>query len=926
MKKRMSKILSVVLTCLMVCTSIAIPVSAAEPTLPGQKIVLTSPTGTIKAGDEIKLEMGINNPSNLAGVQYKLKWNPEYLSIDTGMQFGKYKCYVAPGDPNIFTKTYDINLNNAANGTIVIGGLAGFSFEDYTDPISLGTLKLTVLPAAAGQTVKIEVVESESYAISEIAGVTKTEYLDVSDNASFTVEGAAVTKHIVTFKNEDAVVKSFEVEDGKAIGAEMPADPTKEGYTFDGWYDGETKITAETTVTGNITATAKFTAIPATKYTVTFKNEDTVVKSVDIEDGKAIGAENMPADPTKDGHTFDGWFDGETKITSETVVTGNITATAKFTKNSTGGVTLPGQKIVLTSPTGTIKAGDEIKLEMGINNPSNLAGVQYKLKWNPEYLSIDTGMQFGKYKCYVAPGDPNIFTKTYDINLNNAANGTIVIGGLAGFSFEDYTDPISLGTLKLTVLPAAAGQTVKIEVVESESYAISEIAGVTKTEYLDVSDNASFTVEGAAVTQYTVKFNDGTTDVKTVQIDENAAIGAENMPADPTKEGYTFDGWFDGETKITAETVVTGNIAATAKFTLIPPTQYAVTFKDGETTVDTVMVNKGETVTAEKMPKAPEKTGYTFKGWFIGEDEFTGDTVVNDNITVTAVYEINKYTVTFKDGENELGKADVDYNTAIGAANMPADPTKEGYTFDGWYDGETKITAETVVTGNITATAKFDVKSYQVTFDIDGTTEKVVTINYGDKIGDEMPADPVKEGYVFKGWFNGEEEITKDTEVKGSFTATAKFEEKVPENFTVTFVSDGKTVYMADILEGTTIGDANIPNDRVKDGYTFKGWFNGDDEVKADTTVTGSITVEAKFEVTPAEEIFSLGDADGSGEINGADIVLFRQKLLRRPVMVFDSSKDLYKDGEFDGNDVIRLAQYYAGLLDDSNIQITPAP
>ncbi|MDY3303258.1 MAG: hypothetical protein SOW78_03115, partial [Clostridia bacterium] len=79
MKKRMSKILSVVLTCLMVCTSIAIPVFAAEPTLPGQKIVLTSPTGTIKAGDVINLEMGINNPRNLAGVQYKLKWNPEYL-------------------------------------------------------------------------------------------------------------------------------------------------------------------------------------------------------------------------------------------------------------------------------------------------------------------------------------------------------------------------------------------------------------------------------------------------------------------------------------------------------------------------------------------------------------------------------------------------------------------------------------------------------------------------------------------------------------------------------------------------------------------------------------------------------------------------------------------------------------------------------
>ena len=663
-----------------------------------------------------------------------------------------------------------------------------------------------------------------------------------------------------------------------------------------------------------VNASFKVEGTAVTQYTVKFNDGTTDVKTVQIDENTAIGAENMPADPTKEGYTFDGWFDGETKITAETVVTGNITATAKFTVK-------PGvseRRIELTSPTGTINVGDYVEIPVSINNADMINGYQFKVTWDPTLL-------FAESSCYKkASNDPDV-AESSTVNKAHISEGYIIANGASSDDeiLKGHTSSYTFGTLKLKVLDAAAGKTVDVKVeVGEDTYATM---GIDVIE-LGAPVNASFKVEGTAVTQYTVKFNDGTTDVKTVQIDENTAIGAENMPADPTKEGYTFDGWFDGETKITAETVVTGNIAATAKFTLIPPTQYAVTFKDGETTVDTVMVNKGETVTAEKMPKAPEKTGYTFKGWFIGEDEFTGDTVVNDNITVTAVYEINKYTVTFKDGENELGKADVDYNTAIGAENMPADPTKEGYTFDGWYDGETKITAETVVTGNITATAKFDVKSYQVTFDIDGTTEKVVTINYGDKIGDEMPADPVKEGYVFKGWFNGEEEITKDTEVKGSFTATAKFEEKVPENFTVTFVSDGKTVYMADILEGTTIGDANIPNDRVKDGYTFKGWFNGDDEVKADTTVTGSITVEAKFEVTPAEEIFSLGDADGSGEINGADIVLFRQKLLRRPVMVFDSSKDLYKDGEFDGNDVIRLAQYYAGLLDDSNIQITPAP
>ena len=830
MKRNLYKIFSLVLTCLLICTSLYVPAIADTP----QRIELGSPAETVKVGDTVDIPIVISNPNNLNGLQLKLTWDITELSATEG-------CFTrAENTKDLFKALYSVNDKNVAKGSFLVSGSAESDtlFKDDTTPYKIGTIRFTVLAGAAGKKVTVSVDPKKTK-----GNVGTTSLIFAAPvNAEIEVESAATTKYTVTFKNEDAVVKSFEVEDGKTIGAEMPADPTKEGYTFDGWYDGETKITAETVVKGNITATAKFTA-----------------KTVDVP-----------------------------------------------------------QRIELGSPAETVKVGDTVDIPIVISNPNNLNGLQLKLTWDITELSATEG-------CFTrAENTKDLFKALYSVNDKNVAKGSFLVSGSAESDtlFKDDTTPYKIGTIRFTVLAGAAGKKVTVSVDPKKTK-----GNVGTTSLIFAAPvNAEIEVESAAVTQYTVKFNDGTTDVKTVQIDENTAIGAENMPADPTKEGYTFDGWFDGETKITAETVVKGNITATAKFTLIPPTQYAVTFKDGETTVDTVMVNKGETVTAEKMPKAPEKTGYTFKGWFIGEDEFTGDTVVNDNITVTAVYEINKYTVTFKDGENELGKADVDYNTAIGAANMPADPTKEGYTFDGWYDGETKITAETVVTGNITVTAKFDVNSYQVTFDIDGTTEKVVTINYGDKIGDEMPADPVKEGYVFKGWFNGEEEITKDTEVKGIFTATAKFEEKVPENFTVTFVSDGKTVYMADILEGTTIGDANIPNDRVKDGYTFKGWFNGDDEVKADTTVTGNITVEAKFEVTPAEEIFSLGDADGSGEINGADIVLFRQKLLRRPVMVFDSSKDLYKDGEFDGNDVIRLAQYYAGLLDDSNIQITPAP
>ena len=718
MNKKMAKVFAWLLTCMLIFTCIP-TVSLADTVMrPGQSLGLESPTGTVKAGDIIQIPAYITNPEGLMGITLKITWDPTLLSADTSKMS---KCYTKPADTddglNMFSSLFDLNMNDADKGSFVVAGSTGEKeFDGVTEELSLGTFKFTVLPAAAGKTIEIKIDADASSGSAWEGNKSVKQILDTPINASFAVEAEATTK-----------------------------------------------------------------------YTVTFKNEDTIVKSVDIEEGKAIGAE-MPEDLTKDGYTFNGWFDeNDVKITAETVVKGNITATAKFTKNS-GDVMRPGQSLGLKSPTGTVKAGDIIQIPAYITNPEGLMGITLKITWDPTLLSADTSKMS---KCYTKPADTddglNMFSSLFDLNMNDADKGSFVVAGSTGEKeFDGVTEELSLGTFKFTVLPAAAGKTIEIKIDADASSGSAWEGNKSVKQILDTPINASFTVEAAAATKYTVTFKNEDTVVKSFDVEEGKAIGTENMPADPTKEGHTFVGWFN--------------------------------------------------------------------------------------------------------------------------------------------EKDEKITAETVVTDNFTATAKFDVNSYQVTFEIDGTTEKIATIKYGEKIGDELPADPAKEGYVFKGWFNGEEEITKDTVVKGSFTATAKFEEKIPENFTVTFVSDGKTVYTVDILEGTTIGDANIPNDRVKDGYTFKGWFNGDEEVNADTTVTGNITVEAKFEVTPAEEIFGLGDADGSGEINGADIVLFRQKLLRRPVMVFDSSKDLYKDGEFDGNDVMRLAMYYAGLLDDSNIQITPAP
>ena len=141
----------------------------------------------------------------------------------------------------------------------------------------------------------------------------------------------------VTF-NIDGATQVVKVEEGKAIGDKLPADPTKEGYTFTGWNtkaDGTgDAVTKDTVVSEDMTVYAVFKE-NAAQFTVTF-NVDGTTQEVVVEEGSAIG-DKLPADPTKDGYTFVGWntkADGTGEaVTKETVVTADMTVYAVFEKN-----------------------------------------------------------------------------------------------------------------------------------------------------------------------------------------------------------------------------------------------------------------------------------------------------------------------------------------------------------------------------------------------------------------------------------------------------------------------------------------------------------------------------------------------------------------------------------------------------------------
>lgn len=137
-----------------------------------------------------------------------------------------------------------------------------------------------------------------------------------------TFNGEVIGAYTVTFQSEGGSEVASQIRANTP--AAQPDNPTKEGHTFIGWYNGEEKWNFADAVTEALTLTAKWTA---NRYTITFKPEnggqDIVIKQ---DYGTAITA---PANPTKTGYTFAGWD----KTIPATMPAGDMTITARWTEN-----------------------------------------------------------------------------------------------------------------------------------------------------------------------------------------------------------------------------------------------------------------------------------------------------------------------------------------------------------------------------------------------------------------------------------------------------------------------------------------------------------------------------------------------------------------------------------------------------------------
>ena len=322
--------------------------------------------------------------------------------------------------------------------------------------------------------------------------------------------------------------------------------------------------------------------------------------------------------------------------------------------------------------------------------------------------------------------------------------------------------------------------------------------------------------------------------------------------------GYTFGGWnkADGTAWDYASDKVTDNITLYAKWAA---NTYTITFDTaGGSEIAPITQDYGTVITA---PEAPTREGYTFIGW----DKEIPTTMPAENMTVTAQWEINQYTITFDtNGGSEIAPITQDYGTAITA---PADPTREGYTFIGWdMEIPTTMPAENITlkarwkdtekpTGEIIiGTNKWYDFLNKLTFGLFFKDTQTVTINAADNSGtvfvsylvtDQDLSEAELQSLVFGGY---EEPFRIDP--NGEYIVYAML---VDESMNITYLRSDRVTL--DNVQPVITG--------IEDGKTYCDAQT----VTVDEKYVNTITVNGTEVTLDENNSFTLAPADGEQKI-----------------------------------------------------------
>lgn len=299
-------------------------------------------------------------------------------------------------------------------------------------------------------------------------------------------------------------------------------------------------------------------------------------------------------------------------------------------------------------------------------------------------------------------------------------------------------------------------------------------------------------------------------------------------PADPTREGYTFRGWYtaaEGGEKWDFSKPVTSSMTLFAHWS---PNAYTVSFdaNGGKVSVSSKKVLYDAAY--GELPSA-SRVGYSFQGWFTAKDGGSqvgpATTMGAANTTVYAHWAIRSYTMAFdSNGGSAVASQSVKYGSK---AAQPANPTRTGYTFRDWYtakNGGVKYDFSKTVTGDVVLYAHWSVNSYTLAFDGNSgkTSEASRVVQYGGQYGTLPTA--TRTGYTFQGWYTAKDGGVKatSTTTMGAANATL-YAHWTINTYTLAFDGNGGSVAEWPMVKSTV----NCPPQRVQGIRSSAGTLQG---------------------------------------------------------------------------------------------------
>ena len=699
------------------------------------------------------------------------------------------------------------------------------------------------------------------------------------------------------------------------------------GYHFKQWADDATAANPRTVSITSDTAFAAQTEINVYEVKAT------------TEHGTAtnLGNHNYGTEVTftaqpESGYKLAYWGNGSTDNSLTMTITDNIDLEPRFILSSLGVYSIT----VDADEHGSANGGGSVLVENEEITISATASANYHfVQWsdgntdNPRTISVKGN------KKYTAEFAIN----TYNVNVAAGANGTVTGGktynygetatltatAAEGYHFVRWSDGNTTavrtftvsGNVELTAEFAINTYTVKLtsdkngKVAGAGTYNHGAEATLTATanagyHFVKWSDGATESTRKVSVTsnlELAAEFAINTYEVKVLAANGTAeGAGTYNHGAKATisaaaAEGYHFAQWSDGTSSASRTVTITSDTTFTAEFAI---NTYTIRVSASNGSVEGAgSYEHGE----EANLTASAAEGYHFTQWSDGVTESTRKVKVTSDLSFTAEFAINTYTVSVDSVAN--GKISGAGTYEYGAVATLKATANEGYHFVMWSDSLTSATRKVTVTSDTTFGAEFAINTYELkTKAENGTVEGAGTYEYGAEA--TLKATPAV-GYRFVKWSDGNTDNPRTVTVTGDKTYTANFE---AETFTIRVSAENGAINGA---AGTFAFGAEATLTAVPDnGYRFVKWSDGNTDNPRIVTINAALLLQtADLSFTA---IFELDDNTAISDDEAAAVNIYAYG---KTIVVENAEDDIFV---FDA--LGRMISRVAANADRTEIQI----